>query len=144
MNEFFRKPLLQGLEEIERLFAARITEKELEFGLFRVPVPNFDKRAFREAFVNALVHRDYSRLGAIHIQIDDNGLSISNPGGFVEGVNLDNLLVAKPHPRNPLLADISNGLVYQGEQEEALTVFMKDYCVADVQHQIILNLMPVL
>lgn len=107
MNEFFRKPLLQIFEEIERLFAARITEKELEFGLFRVPVPNFDKRAFREAFVNALVHRDYARLGAIHVQIDDSGLSISNPGGFVEGVTLDNLLVAKPHPRNPLLADMS-------------------------------------
>ncbi len=110
MNEFFRKPLLQVFEEIERLLAARITENELEFGLFRVPVPNFDKRAFREAFVNALVHRDYSRLGAIHVQIDDNGLSISNPGGFVEGVALDNLLVVKPHPRNPLLADISKRL----------------------------------
>lgn len=107
MNEFFRKPLLQAFEEIERLFAARITEKELEFGFFRVPVPNFDKIAFREAFVNALVHRDYARLGAIHVQIDLNGLSISNPGGFVEGVTLDNLLVTKPHPRNPLLADIS-------------------------------------
>lgn len=110
MNEFFRKPLLQVFEEVERLFAARVSEKELEFGLFRVPVPNFDKRAFREAYVNALVHRDYSRLGSIHVQIDDNGLSISNPGGFVEGVTLDNLLVAKPHPRNPLLADISKRL----------------------------------
>lgn len=107
MNEFFRKPLLQVFEEIERLFAARITEKELEFGLFRVPVPNFDKRAFREAFVNSLVHRDYARLGAIHLQLDNNGLSISNPGGFVEGVTLDNILVAKPHSRNPLLADMS-------------------------------------
>lgn len=107
MNEFFRRPLLQVFEEVERLFAARITEKELEFGLFRVPVPNFDKRGFREALVNALVHRDYARLGAIHVQIDDSGLSIFNPGGFVEGVTLDNLLVTKPSPRNPLLADMS-------------------------------------
>jgi ATP-dependent DNA helicase RecG len=30
---------------------------------------------------------------------------ISNPGGFVEGVTLDNLLVVEPRPRNPLLAD---------------------------------------
>jgi ATP-dependent DNA helicase RecG len=33
--------------------------------------------------VNALVHRDFSRLGAIHVKISDDGLSISNPGGFV-------------------------------------------------------------
>ncbi len=42
------------------------------------------------------------------IQIDDTGLSISNPEGLVEGVTLlDNLLVAKPHPRNRFLADMS-------------------------------------
>jgi len=110
MNEFFRKPLLQVFEEVERLFIDCINEKELDFGMFRVPVPNYDRLAFREAFVNSLVHRDYARLGAIHVQIDDNGLSISNPGGFVEGVTLDNLLVTKPHPRNPLLADISKRL----------------------------------
>ena len=32
-------------------------------------------------------------------------LSLSSPGGFVEGVTLDNLLVVEPRPRNPLLAD---------------------------------------
>lgn len=30
---------------------------------------------------------------------------ISNPGGFVEGVTLDNLLVVEPRPRNRTLAD---------------------------------------
>lgn len=107
VNEFFRKPLLQTFEEIERLFAARVTEKEVQIGLFRVPIPNFDRRAFREAFVNALVHRDYARLGAVHIRIDDDGMTVSNPGGFVEGVTLQNLLVTEPRPRNPLLADIA-------------------------------------
>jgi ATP-dependent DNA helicase RecG len=55
---------------------------------------------------NALVHRDFSRLGAVHVKLDTSGLNISSPGGFIEGVNLDNLLVAPPHSRNPLLADI--------------------------------------
>lgn len=107
VNEFFRKPLLQTFEEVEQLFKARVVEQELEVGLFRVPVPNFDRRAFREAFVNALVHRDYSRLGAIHVRIENDGMTISNPGGFVEGVTVDNLLVTEPRPRNPLLADIT-------------------------------------
>lgn len=106
VNEFFRKPLLQTFEEIEQLFKARVEEEEIQIGLFRVPVPNFDRRAFREAFVNALVHRDYSRLGAVHVRLDDGGLSISSPGGFVDGVTLQNLLVVAPRSRNPLLADI--------------------------------------
>lgn len=105
-NEFFRKPLLETFEAVDLLFNARVSEEELQVGLFRVPVPNFDRRAFREAFVNALVHRDFSRLGAVHVRLDDDGMSISNPGGFVDGVTLDNLLVAEPRSRNPLLADI--------------------------------------
>ena len=106
VNEFFRKPLLETFEEVELLFRARVDEEEIQVGLFRVPVPNYDRRAFREAFVNALVHRDFSRLGAVHVKISDDGLTVSNPGGFVEGVNLNNLLVADPRSRNPLLADV--------------------------------------
>ncbi len=110
VNEFLRKPLLQVFEEVERLFAAQLVEKELQYGMFRISVPNFDRRGFREAFVNALVHRDYAQLGAVHVRIDDDGLIISNPGGFVEGVSLENLLVTEPRPRNPLLADIAKRL----------------------------------
>lgn len=106
VNEFYRKPLIETFEEVELLFKARVEEEEIQVDLFRVPVPNYDRRAFREAFVNALVHRDFSRLGAVHVRISDDGLSISNPGGFVDGVTLENLLVADPRSRNPLLADI--------------------------------------
>jgi len=106
VNEFFRKPLLQTFEEIEILFKARVKEQEIEAGLFRVPIPNYDRRAFREGFINALVHRDYSRLGAVHVRLDENGLTLSSPGGFVEGITLSNLLVTAPRSRNPLLADI--------------------------------------
>jgi ATP-dependent DNA helicase RecG len=92
-------------ERIEELFAARNEEHELQVGLFRVRVPTLDVGAFREAVVNALTHRDYSRLGAVHIQWGRDDLVISNPGGFVEGVTLENLLVVPPRPRNPSLAD---------------------------------------
>lgn len=105
VNEFYRKPLLETFEQIETQFRAWIVEEEMQIGLFRMAIPNYDRRAFREAFVNALVHRDFARLGAVHVRIDDAGLTISNPGGFVEGVRLDNLLVADPRSRNPLLAD---------------------------------------
>jgi len=106
VNEFFRKPLLQTFEEVDLLFKARVVEEEIQVGLFRVPIPNYDRRSFREAFINALVHRDYSRLGAVHVRLDVDGLTLSSPGGFVEGITMHNLLVAAPRSRNPLLADI--------------------------------------
>ncbi len=106
VNEFFRKPLLRTYEEIESQFRPYLSEREVQVGLFRVPIPNYDRKGFREALVNAFVHRDYSRLGAVHVRLDSTGLLISNPGGFVEGVTLQNLLVTEPRPRNPLLANI--------------------------------------
>lgn len=105
-NEFSRAPLLQIVEWIERLLAPWNREEELQVGLFRVTVPRIERRAFREAIANAFTHRDYSRLGAVHVRLDDDGLVISNPGGFVEGVTLDNLLTTEPRPRNPWLADV--------------------------------------
>ena len=105
VNDFFRWPLLRVMEELLERFRARYREEELMVGLVRVGVPEYSERAFREAVANALVHRDYTQLGAVHIQWYEDHLVISNPGGFPEGVRLDNLLVVPPHPRNPLLAD---------------------------------------
>jgi ATP-dependent DNA helicase RecG len=104
-NDFYRTPLLKTFERIMEQFEARVEEDEVQWGLFRIPVPTFDRRAFREALVNALVHRDYSILGTVYVRLQDDSLSISNPGGFVEGITLENLLVVEPKPRNPILAD---------------------------------------
>lgn len=105
VNDFFRWPLLRVMDEIETRFRARYREEELMVGFLRVGVPDYPERAFKEAVANALIHRDYSRLGAVHVQWHEDRIEISNPGGFPEGVRLDNLLVAPPVPRNPLLAD---------------------------------------
>ncbi|MDI6870226.1 MAG: ATP-binding protein [Bacillota bacterium] len=105
VNDFFRWPLLRVMEEIEARFRARNREQEMLVGMLRLGVPDYPPAAFREGVANALIHRDYTRLGAVHIQWHDDRLEISNPGGFPEGVRLDNLLVTAPRPRNPLLAD---------------------------------------
>lgn len=104
-NEFSRAPLLRAFDWVETLFKPLNTEREFQSGLFRVAVPKLDQRAFREAIANAVTHRDYSLRGAVHVRLTGAELVISNPGGFVEGVTLDNLLTTEPRPRNPALAD---------------------------------------
>lgn len=96
-------PLLSTIERIRELLDPWNPEREIEFGLFRESVPEFDRRAFREALVNAFGHRDYASLGSVRVLIDDEGLTISNPGGFIEGVTLKNLLTVDPHGRNETL-----------------------------------------
>ncbi|MEN6621020.1 MAG: ATP-binding protein [Smithella sp.] len=105
VNDFHRWPLLRTLEWILEAFQVRNEERELNLGMFRVGVPAYDRRGFREAVNNALIHRDYTQLGAVHVQIHNDRIRISSPGGFVQGVTPDNLLVSEPRPRNPRLAD---------------------------------------
>ena len=104
-NEFRRFPLLKALDWLDTNFKPYNPEQELQVGLFRVAVPLVDGGAFREAVANALIHRDYHRLGAVHVRLEDGALVVSNPGGLVDGVTLRNLLTIEPHPRNPQLAD---------------------------------------
>lgn len=105
VNEQFAKPLLAMFEIFENYMKAWNPEREMEYGLFRIPIPEFSEAAFREGLVNAFCHRDYSILQVVRLVIEDEGLSISSPGGFIEGVNLNNLLTVEPHGRNQTLAD---------------------------------------
>lgn len=105
MNEDMVLPILATIEKLIQYLVAWNPEHELELGLFRMPAPDFNKRALREAIVNAFSHRDYTKLGRVRVAITDEGLTVANPGGFIEGISIDNLLTAEPHGRNPLLAD---------------------------------------
>jgi ATP-dependent DNA helicase RecG len=105
VNDFLPYPLLRLAEEMLTRFRARNSEEEADFGLLRVAVSAYSETAFREGLANALVHRDYTRRGAVHVQWNEDQLEISSPGGFPSGIRVDNLLVAPPHPRSPLLAD---------------------------------------
>lgn len=105
VNESFFLPILAAFDKIVDRFTAWNGSEEMEMGLFRITIPDYDPRAFREALVNAFCHRDYSMLGRVRIQINDEGMAITNPGGFIEGITADNLLDAEPHGRNVVLAD---------------------------------------
>lgn len=105
INESYHKPIIELVELFFEYMKAWNPEKEFEYGLFRIPVPEFSKPAFREGLINAFAHRDYSMMGNVRVQLTDEGLTISNPGGFIEGITLDNLLTAEPYGRNPLLSD---------------------------------------
>ncbi len=58
---------------------------------------------FKEAIINALVHRDYYEIGGkIHIEIYDNRLEISNPGGLVSIIK-ENEFGKRSVSRNPII-----------------------------------------
>jgi len=70
--------------------------------------PLFPPEALREAVVNALCHRDYSRTsGTISIAVFDDRLEIWNEGPLPAGLQVKDL--KRDHPsklRNPLIANV--------------------------------------
>ena len=70
--------------------------------------------AIREAVLNALIHRDYSRFTeGTPIQIDffEDRLEIHSPGGLYGRMTVEDLGKARPDLRNPALATMSEFLL---------------------------------
>lgn len=105
LGGFAANTQLKALGWLETNFRPYSSEDEIQVGLLHVPVPMVYMAAFCEAVGNALIRRDYHRLGAVHVRQKDYALAVSNSGGLVDGVTLANLLVTEPRPRNHALAD---------------------------------------
>lgn len=73
-------------------------------GMLLMDKKTFDEETIREAINNAALHRDYSVNETIFIIQTPNEISIKSPGGFPEGVNLENI-INESKPRNKLIAD---------------------------------------
>ena len=68
--------------------------------------------AIREAVVNAIAHRDYFEKGAnVQINIFDDRIEITNPGGLVAGLKIEDF-GSKSISRNPLLQSILSKTEY--------------------------------
>ena len=71
----------------------------------RVETPELPTRAVREVIANAVAHRDYRSPAPIQLLIDDNGLTVWNPGHLPSPLDVSSL--RREHlsiPCNPLLA----------------------------------------
>lgn len=112
----FREDLLQPLpamvERLRDLIQLRNSFSPLQVGLFRIEVWDFDEVVYREAILNALMHRDYQLRDTVHIHHYPDRLEISNPGGLPGGITAENILRHQPKRRNPILAEALAKLGY--------------------------------
>ena len=103
-NEDFFGNIIEAFERFQAFSAFLFDQQEyLDEGI-RYPVTTFDEVAVREAFSNAIAHRDYSVLGKISVCLDEGGLRFTNPGCFIRGLSQQGLIMATPRGRNPLLS----------------------------------------
>lgn len=101
-----RSPLLALLDEFERWLEPMLSVTTIQDGFFHHEIPIVSQLTAREALLNAIVHRDYVISSSIQIELHEDRLVFTSPGGFVRGVTASNLLRHAPERRNPLLAEV--------------------------------------
>lgn len=103
-NETIRLPLFRAADRLFELIDTRNSEQELLVGLHRIGIPRVPPGTIRESIANALVHRDYSEVGPITVQLTDEQFRVKSPGGFPAGITLQNFL-DDSKPRSAILAE---------------------------------------
>ena len=97
------------LDNIER--AINFVKKHIKVGFEikgarRKEIPQFPETAYREAVVNAIMHRDYfDKTSDVMVEVFRNRLSIYNPGGLVKWLKPSDFgKISKT--RNPIIASL--------------------------------------
>ena len=86
--------------------------------------PEYAERAVLEAMVNHFIHRDYTVMGSeVHLDIYDDRLTVTSPGGMYNGLLIQNLDIAdvSSERRNPILANVMAQLDYMEKRGSGLT-----------------------
>lgn len=86
--------------------------------------PEYAERAVLEAMVNHFIHRDYTVMGGeVHLDIYDDRLTVTSPGGMCNGTLIQNLDIANvsSERRNPILANVMAQLDYMEKRGSGLT-----------------------
>lgn len=86
--------------------------------------PEYAERAVLEAMVNHFIHRDYTVMGGeVHLDIYDDRLTVTSPGGMYNGSLIQDLDIAEvsSERRNPILANVMAQLDYMEKRGSGLT-----------------------
>ncbi len=104
INDVWEDCLWETIKRGKAYFDSCNNNITLEFEGNKYPVQLLDRIAFHEAYLNALVHRDYSVDGMVSVNFTGNKLVITSPGLFYGGITAENIAKHEPRHRNKSLA----------------------------------------
>jgi ATP-dependent DNA helicase RecG len=100
----YRQGFLGILDSLWTTLNLRNETLHYQEGLFIGDIPAFNESVVREAILNAVAHRDYRRPESVFVRQFPRKLEIVSPGGFPDGITVDNLLW-KQSPRNRRISE---------------------------------------
>ncbi|MGI9420898.1 MAG: RNA-binding domain-containing protein [Geminicoccaceae bacterium] len=106
INDIWNGNIWNAVMRAKRNFRDCNTIQKFRSGETEFDAPLMDDIAFHEAFLNALVHRDYMAEGIVSVVYTGEQLKIRSPGGFYGEITSDNIAYHEPCHRNKNLARI--------------------------------------
>lgn len=100
-----RGGLLEDLLERMRPFVS-VESAKLTDGLRRERRWHYPVAALREAMVNALAHRDWTRIEDVEVVSYADRLEVKSPGALQNSMTVEKMLAGQRSPRNPLIVDV--------------------------------------
>ncbi len=79
--------------------------KDVEGGLRRDVGPRFPREAIREVLVNAVAHRDWTRLNDVEVVVYSDRIEVVSPGPLPNTMTVEKMIAGQRSPRNPILVD---------------------------------------
>jgi len=81
-------------------------------GLRRETEYRYPLDAIREAILNALVHRDWTRAIEVEVVNYSDRLEVTSPGALQNSMTIDKMLAGQRSPRNPIIVEIMRDYGY--------------------------------
>lgn len=104
-----------GPERVEQGLIERILERmlpqvseenaTLDENMRRVRRWHYPPEAIREALLNAIIHRDWTRSVEVEVVAYADRLEVTSPGALQNSMTIEKMLAGQRSPRNPLLVD---------------------------------------
>ena len=126
----YRGSIIALLENAETFIKNNSKNQWAIRGMRREEKSDYPREAVREALVNAIIHRDYQIIGSeIHIDMYDDKLEISSPGGMITGSKVQDLDLMKIPSirRNSIISDVFSRLHLMERRGSGITRILKAY-----------------
>ncbi|WP_291994137.1 RNA-binding domain-containing protein [Candidatus Accumulibacter sp. ACC003] len=103
--------LLERLLDRMRPFISE-ESSEINEGLRRESSYRYASDAVREALLNALVHRDWTRSMEVEVINYADRLEVTSPGALQNSMTIEKMLAGQRSPRNPIIVEIMRDYGY--------------------------------
>jgi len=129
-RELVEPGLIEIMMERMRPFVSQ-EDESLEEGLRRRRRWYYPPEALREAIINALAHRDWTRALEVEIVSYAGRLEVLSPGALQNSMTIEKVLAGQRSPRNPIIVEVLRDYGYvdargMGVRNKIVPLMLKD------------------